>query len=478
MCCVKRFSLIAVPLYSLLGTICCPNSTRNPAFAEEPIPVSVITKLPSVLTVQDAIDITFKDGPQQTLVRANLAAALAERTESLSGYYPSVTSSYGLQFTRISNYGLAQNRDAVFSSPPGVPTVNAAGDNTTDAQGGTTSIVLSQRIFDTGQRELLNAEARQHVESASLTMEDVGEQRIDNVITAFYQLLESEDFVKVAQAAVSENQLILADSEALTPNAGDATSDEQQALASLGLAKVELIRCQNQAQLDSVSLVNAMGIVTNDPVRPMTLGTYDIVPPAPTPATLQTCEQYDTLAQNNRKDLLAQLMNVDEARDAVKTARISAGVSLSADYLLVYQPQNDTGPRGSYSLLTLTAAYPLLDGGLSRGAVRDADAELEAAIATFEIDRQAIIEEVQQAYSNREDSISEISTAQQTLSSAEANNAQALSLYQNGKGTIVSVSLAESTLTQARGQYVAAVYNYYVANSELSRSAGLIPLPS
>jgi outer membrane protein len=494
----KKLSTRRKIITRVASTLLCSTMALGYAGAEPTVPPPIVTPLPSLLTLQNAIAIALREQPQQQIAQAGIDSALGSRQEATSQYYPAITPSYTYDNDRSSEYGITRSQFSTSTITPGsgtgsTGTGSGTGTGTTGTGTGTTttleetpgdavnvirgggaSISLKQTLIDSGQREETNAEARQQLESANFTNFDTREQIVANVTMNYYDVLEAIDLVKVAQAQVTENQQTVNLTQAEQKAGTAATTDVYQANANLATAQVTLIQDQNQVAVDTAALKNAMGIVTNDPLNLQSLETDNTqLPIAPTPAPLQTLDQYYQIAQHNRNDLKAQLAVAEEDRDAVKVARINAGLSLSADYLLTYQPDNDIGPKGTDSALTVTGTFPLADGGFSRGAVRIADATLRSQLATLEQTRQTILEAVEQDYATRQESLQAITYAQVAVQAGQINYNSAVASREAGVGTVLDITTAEATLTQAQSQYVTAIYNFYIADSNLQRAAGL-----
>ena len=493
------FSTVSRPQRSIFGALAIAALTLNTypikVSADQPVPPAVVTHLPTLLTLQDAIAIALREQPQQSITAAEVNSALGTKEQAQSAYYPTITPSYSFENNRSTEYGIAQNQYVTSSITPtagsgsgtttsgGSGSTSTTGSTTTVAQssgdainvirGGGTTISLKQTILDSGQRELTNSEARQQVESADYTKEDTRQSIIANVTSSYYGLLQAVDLVKVAQAQVTENQQTVDLTQAELTAGTAAKTDVYTAQANLATAQVTLITDQNQVQITTAQLKNAMGVVTDDPVKPESLETGTQLPPAPAPPAIASVQQYYLLAQQNRNDIKAQLSIVDSDRAAVKLARVNAGVSLSADYLLSYQPANDVGPKGTDSTFTLTGSMPLFDGGYEQGAVKIADAALQSALASLEQIRENDLEAVQEDYATRQESLQAIQYAQVAVQAGQVNYDAAVASREAGVGTVLQITTAEATLTQAQEQYVTAIYNYYIADSNLQRAAGL-----
>jgi len=116
---------------------------------------------------------------------------------------------------------------------------------------------------------------------------------------------------------------------------------------------------------------------------------------------------------------------------------------------------------------------PLFDGGYEQGAVKIADAALQSALASLEQIRENDLEAVQEDYATRQESLQAIQYAQVAVQAGQVNYDAAVASREAGVGTVLQITTAEATLTQAQEQYVTAIYNYYIADSNLQRAAGL-----
>ena len=235
-------------------------------------------------------------------------------------------------------------------------------------RGGGLSVALSQPLFDSGQRELANAEARRAVEAARYGEVNTRQEVILTVTQDFYTLLQDIDLVKVAQAQVTRYRQTLDVTQAQATAGTVAAITVYQARADLANAQVTLLQDQNSVSTASATLKNSLGVETDDPVQPAPLAPGDRLPPLPAAGPQETLDEYFRDAYASRPDLRQQRATVQSDADAAKAAQINTGLSLSTTLALTYQATNDVGYRGLDTQLLFTGSYPLFDAGkVARG---------------------------------------------------------------------------------------------------------------
>jgi outer membrane protein len=367
-------------------------------------------------------------------------------------------------------YSFQNNSQSVFgagSPAPGVP-VNEV----TTTRGGGLAISLAQTLYDGGQREATNAEARRQLDAARYATSNTRQQIVFNVTQAYYNLLAALDQVKVAQAQVSRFQQTVDLTQAQIQAGTTAAKDIYQSQADLATAQITLLQDQTTVKTASTALKNAMGVETDAVLQPAPLAEGDALPPPPEAGKELTLDEYVSQAYANRPDLREQQASLQSLEANVKAARLKAGFTVNSTYALTYQATNDVGNRGVDSQLLVSGSYPLFDAGSARGAVRIAEAQRDAAKNTVEQTRQTIRSDVETAVANRTSALQQTTLAQAAVKAAQVNYDAAVDSRKEGVGTVLDITTAQATLTQAQIQYVTAVYNYYIADAALSKAVG------
>jgi len=424
-----------------------------PAYAQ--VVPTAPTSLPDPLSLDQAIDIALGHQPQQFIAATQRTAASGAVTQAQSKYFPLVTPSYDYEIDSSAqfNKGFGHTK------------------NTT--KGSQVNIDLTQQIFDTGTRELNNAEARRQADIARFNSRDVKQQVINNVTRDYYALLRAIDLVKVASSLVKSAQTEVDQVQAQITAGTSAKASVYQAQATLANAQVTLLSDQAGVKNASALLKNDLGVNTVTVVNPVPLATGDELPPPPPAETDKALEEYLTTAYSNRPDIQEQQAAVEQQNELVKQAEINAGLQLGGNYEFVYNPVNDFGATGSDSRLMVTATMPLFDAGFSHAAVKIAQANRDAAKDTLQANRNNVHLAVEQALATRSQTLNSASLAQTALQAAQVNYDSAVAQQREGLLTVVDVITAEATLAQSQQNYVATIYDFYIADADLQRAIGL-----
>ena len=446
--------------------------------------------------MQQALAIALRQQPQQYIAKASTTEALGNKQQATAQYFPTLTPAYQYENNSRSLYAVpvqtfttpTSNRDDDGHRDRGWTVRTGTGTGTTTTitnsanevsivRGGGLSVSLAQTLFDSGQRELVNAQARRAVEAARYGETNTRQDVILTVTQDFYNLLQAIDLVKVAQAQVARYQQTLDITQAQATAGTVAAITVYQARADLATAQVTLLQDQNSVSTNAAALKNALGVETSDPVQPAPLAPGDQLPPLPSSGPQQTLDQYVQIAYNSRPDLRQQQAVAQSNADAVKSAQINAGLSVSTTLALTYQATNDVGYRGLDTQLLLNGSYPLFDAGKARGAVRVARAQRDAAQDQLAVIRQSIRQNVEQSYGTRAEALQATTLAQAAVQAAQVNYDAAVASQKAGVDTILDVTTAQATLTQAQDQYVTAIYNFYTADAALRRAIGQNDVP-
>ena len=419
--------------------------------------------LPAPLTLPEAIRLALRQQPQLYLARTQVTQAEGQRLQAQSQYFPTLTPSYQYQNNSQTLYGVTTG------GPAGAP--NTANQIST-VRGGGLSLGLSQTLFDTGQREAVNTEARRAVDAAGYSAQNTQQTIILTVTEDYYQLLLNRDLVKVATAQAARFQQAVDVTQAQIDAGTTAAKDIYQAKADLANAQVTLLNSRNSVQTSSAALKNALGINLAGTLEIAPLTTGNQLPPVPTGGQAQTLPEALAAAFAARPDVRGQQAVVQSDAAALRLAQREAGLSVKGNYVLGYQATNDVGLRGVSSQFVVSGSYPLFDAGLARGAVRIAQASRDGALDQLELVRQQVRLEVEQAYSTRQANLEAAGLAQAAVTAAQVNYDAAIASRKEGIGTVLDITTAQATLTQAQSQYVTAVYNYYIADAQLQRAIG------
>ncbi len=323
----------------------------------------------------------------------------------------------------------------------------------------------SQTLFDLSSIRRFQA-SRAGISQAEAEQEAARDQTRDLVSRAYLAALRAQANLEAAQSNVqlSETLSKLAiDQKAAGTGTGIEVTRAQVQLANdrqlLLVAQTDLRRAQLQ-------LLRAMGVdldVTIELTDRLTVAPVEPITPA----------QALDIALNSRADWKAQQKRQATAQlnsDAVRMERLPSA-ALFADY-------GSSGSSIGNSLPTRTYGFqvrvPIFDGG-RRDARRAEGYSLVRQEKIRGQDLRLQIElEVRTAIDSFNSAREQVKTAEEGLSLADNELAQAQRRYRTGVGSSIEVTDAQTRLERARDNRIAAIFNYSLARVDLSSATGTI----
>jgi outer membrane protein TolC len=356
----------------------------------------------------------------------------------------------------------------IFRQGPVVPSFDG-GNDAVPAWRWNVGVFLSQVLFDWGQREAAQRAAQRNVDAARFREgETVNDVRLV-VSTAFYNVQRALELVTVAAERVKNatEQLRVAKAKFETDVA--PRFDVIRTEAELAAAQQELIEAQNDVSLSEATFNTALG---RDVVTPVVLERK----PLPEPPALEF-ERLRNAAVTARPGLEAIRQEIRAGQQTVRSRRAEnkpqVGLSTSYDRP---NPGGFASTDYRYSA-GLVMTWPFLDSGLTRGRVREAQAQIEVDRQFLEQSRQQVELDVRQAQLDVEEARKRIETAQKEQASAREALRVAEVRYGAGVGTNVEVTDAQVAVARAGQNLANAQFDYQAALSRLEFATG-VPLPT
>ena len=267
-------------LLAVVGAV-GPAAAQSPA---APAPARTAPAPGQVLSLPEAIELALRQQPTIRSAEQGRGAAMARVPQAQSSYYP-----------RLDVVGSA-GRSQTFSS-----TLNQA------FQSNSISAVIQGRqlIYDFGKTGALVDEARANVRFSEGELERVRDVVVVNVRQAYYQLLQAQRLVAVADAQVGRADLNLRSAQGFFEVGTKPKSDVTKAEVEVANARVAQIRARNLVQFNQVNLASTLGLEATTPLQIQDILNYE--PVTIDPAALRT----EALA--NRPELAQARARVDAA---------------------------------------------------------------------------------------------------------------------------------------------------------------------
>ncbi len=404
------------------------------------------------LTLHDCIETALKNQPAIRAARENINAGQGRETQAASPYFPQVSVSTGY----------SENRSLG----------GQFGESITKSY--TTTLSVNQLLYDFGKTGNAYDAARLSTRSLEQDAERIDQETVLNVKQAYYALLQAKKLVDVSQETVAQTESHLKQAEAFFRAGSKPRFDVTRAEVDVNNAKLGLINAKNTVRIRTIALNNAMGI---DPGRMTDI--EDTLPA--TAATPPNPDQAQADALKNRPEMVKIEADIETARSRVRSEQANYLPTLSAsgaynwasgtsEMHFLGQTQKSDVQDSWNAGVTLTV--PLFQGGLTRGRVSEARANLLALEAQRDSIRQSILLEVNQALADLESATARVDVMESTVKKARESLALAQGRYEAGIGPSIEVTDAQLSSVNAETDHIQALYDYQLAVARLLKAIG------
>ena len=406
-----------------------------------------------VLTRQQAEQLALKNNPRISVAALLALAQKQVVRETRSGELPSLygngTAVGAEEASRISSGALTASR-----------LLNHVG----------AGIQLSQLVTDFGHTSNLVAssslQARADEQSAEATREDI----VLATDLAFYNALEAQATLQVAQSTVKERQNVGDQVNALTASKLKSTLDQSFAQVNLSQAKLLLLDSQNQADAAMAALADILGSTDEHH--------YQLVDDSePPPAVAPSAESVVALALQQRPDLKAQQLTHDadvrfskaQHEQLLPTISALAVVGSTPVGSSTYFLQNWYGAAG------VNVSVPIFNGFKFHAEAAEADLRAKASSEQSRQLADRIVRDVRTAWLAANTAQQRMSVTTELLKQANTALELAQTRYQLGLSSIVELSQAQLQQTQAQIADVNARFEYEADLATLRFQSGSQP---
>lgn len=408
-----------------------------------------------VITLDEAVQSARERQPQLRQARANTAAAGARVREALASLLPQVSATAGYQRTTA---------NAI--TRPGVAPVAGRGGSQLDTYNSfSDNISASQLIYDFGSQPSRWRAAQAQADAQLAAERAAALQVAFTVRAAFFDARANRALVQVARETLDNQLKHLAQTEGFVQAGTRAEIDLVQARTDTANARVAMINAENTYQTSKVTLNAAMGV--EGPTD------YEVADSQPDPVPGE-----DTPLEALLEEAIKARPEVRSLEDQVRAQQLTVrslqgqyGPSIFATFGF-QQGGTSLDRLGWNAAAGLSLTWNLLQGGLTRAQVNEAQANVLAAVAQLDLQRQQIRAEVDAARLA-------VRAAKETLSAtgeAQVNARVRLRLaeerYQVGVGSAIELGDAQVALTQAAAQAVQADDRLATARAQLLRALG------
>jgi outer membrane protein len=304
-------------------------------------------------------------------------------------------------------------------------------------------------------------------------------QVVVGVRAAFFRARAEKALVAVAGETLANQARHLTQIQGFVEAGARPQIDLVQARADMANVRVQLIAAQNGYAVARASLNQAMGVTggTDYDVADQTLGPVDGEEMS-TPALIDAAVRARPDVAALDAQVRAQQLTARAARGAYfPTLSLIGGAFDAGSNLVPKTVPNPPFPATTYGLAWnlfagLQLTWPLFQGFLTRGQVREADATLDGISAQRDALVQQVWVGVQQAALGVRAAKEAVVAADDALVNANERLRLAEGRYTAGAGSIIELDDAQLSATRAAAQRVGAEYDLAAARAELLAALG------
>jgi outer membrane protein len=411
------------------------------------------------LNLDQAIDLALKEHPAIKQSRETMAANRYGIGVSRAAYLP--------QVSFVSNYYYGN----AFSTSGRKPLTAATGGAVSSLSSADTThyyfyqFQATQLLYDFGKTPGLIKESRASFGQSEQDFAGSRQQVALDARTGYFGYLAAQRALKVQEETVRQNQALLKQAQGFYQVGLKAKIDVTKAEANLYDAEANLIKAKNGVDLARVTLMTALGLKT----WPFTQ-VEDVLEVKAQP---QSLEALKAQAQQRRPELLKNRHQQDFNEAAIKVAQAGYFPVFTSNATYGWQSLDQpfaNQPSTWYVGAAMT--FPLFEGLSTTYAVAQNKAQLRATLENYEVLRQNVTKEVDQAYLDVKSGWELIRASKKALEAARENLRLAWGRYQAGVGTIIEVTDAQVQFSQADLKFVQALYDYRVFEARLDKAIG------
>jgi outer membrane protein len=415
------------------------------------------------LRLDEAVQIAKKRQPSVLQARAATRAAEARTDQARSGLFPQVTAT--------AQYQKAHGASALRASTPTTSGAGAGGSTAAATSSTGTFDFFSvganatQLIWDFGQTWERTRAADANADATRMGERTAELQVVLNVRRAYFNARAQKALVRVAEETLANQEKHLGQVGGFVSVGTRPEIDLAQSKSDVATTRVALINAQNGYLIAKSQLAAAMGITTGADFEV----TEDDVPPVA--GEEQPIDALVAPAIAARPEL-AQLERQRDAQGlTIKSLKGGYGPTLSA-----LAGASESGPAldnlGTNWNIGAAITWPIFQGGLTKGQVHEAEANLDSLGAQAEAFRLQVRLDVEQAVLSVRAAKAGIDASNDALVNARERLRLAEGRYESGVGTIIELGDAQVAVASAAAQVIQAEFNLSSARAQLSTALG------
>lgn len=411
--------------------------------------VAAASDLPTK-TLEECITIAVQQQPSLKAAGAAVDAGHQRVWVAGSNYLPQISATYG-----------AVRRNSSFSSRTGGP--GTGGGITTQSQTFNfynTGVGFTQVLFDFGQT-LASIRSSQAAEQS--LQADLSTQRdtvVFNVKQSYFNVLAANRLMRVADETVRQSQKHLEQAQGRYEVGMAPKFDVTNVQVQLAQAELNQVTARNNVAVARETLRNALGLI-----GPLD---FDMVDDFGRRRVTISADDALALAYDKRPELLSIQAQERSAEEQITFLQRNYLPNVTGNG--AYNWTGNEYPLQSSWNIGANVNLSIFNGGLTVAQVAEAKANLSNLKFNEDVLRLNIALEVRQAVINVQQAAEAIRVADKGLQQARENLDLAEGRYKTGVGNIIELTDAQASLTSAEANYVKALYSYQTAVAAVEKA--------
>ncbi|MCM1338813.1 MAG: TolC family protein [Muribaculaceae bacterium] len=396
------------------------------------------------MTLENCLKLALGNNPQINAAFQDILASDARLKQIWSNYFPSISWQTGA--TRLRQLQLS----------------DAFGETLEFNYFLLGQITVQQMLYDFGVTQNQATIRKLDYEGYKKTFEAIVNDVIYQTKDAYFNLLYSYEYKRVATDNVEKYQLFYNQAKALYKSGMNPKVDVTIAETNLSNAKLNLIKAENSVNLAMAKLNNVMGLPY--------LQKYEVSEKLKYQPINLTFTQAIEIAREARPELKHAEIKVEGAHQTVNLTKKSFLPTISVEGQHQRGGRNWTSNYGFNYGAYLT--FPTINGMLIRNEIKEARYYYDKELANARNTQNNIYLEIQNAYLTLEEKRSQLPYAIIQVKQAKENYELSFGRYKVGEGSPTELKDAQNTYEQAQLTYYTALYEYNSAKANLEKSIG------
>lgn len=407
------------------------------------------------LTLKQCIEIAQNNASGIRTAQLDLVLEDINVKDAMSRYLPQITTNSGYQFTDDVDLGWEKEN------------YNA-------------SLTARYTIWDHGQREVSNAQAKARMDAEYGRYDRIGQALIFDIIKEYYSLLEAEKLIEVDKQLLEQSRQNVEKIEAFVEVGIAIEADIATARVRQASDELAVINDRNNLDLAKANLAVLMGFNPNvifsvvdepDYERYIQTGLIETEEISVNDAASQALEYRTELAELRANETVLEW--------ALTLARLERWPKITADCdynLLIddYLRERNALKNNKNWNVSARVTYPIFDGGRTRRAVQRADIAMQRMDESVSDMERNIILEVYQAYLNLERARKSLDITSVQVEDAKMSLDVTQGRYDQQMIILLELLDAQTRYAQSLTNQVRAFYDYKIVVGSLQKAMGVL----